>query len=421
MTLAHLGNRVVAVDTDEARVTMLRNGRVPFFEPGLQEMLSEEVAARRVRFATDFAEVLADAVVAFLCMGTPPRATGDVNLRALETSARPVARHVRGRVIVVEKSTVPAGTAIGLRSLLKKEGQQAQFEVVSNPEFLREGSAVNDDLHPPRILIGAEPEYAFEVMRRLYGSLVAAGASLIETDIVTAELAKHATNAFLALKISFINGVARVCERLGAEVRDVADLMGSDPRIGRAFLDAGLGFGGSCFHKDLLAFHSLAMRAGYEFPLLLEVLRLNDEAVDSVLSTIEEALWSVSGKTVALLGLAFKPETDDIRFSPALRLAERLLDAGADVVGHDPRATENARAALGGLRTNDDVYTACEGAHCLVLCTEWEEFRSLELGRLAGIVADPILVDGRNFLNAAELRRAGFSYYPVGAKREADS
>lgn len=414
VTLAHLGNKVLVVDTDSSRVQTLQGGQVPFFEPGLQAMLSEVNEAGCVAFTADFASALHESEIVFLCVGTPATASGEANLRAVEDSARSVARSARGHIVVAEKSTVPAGTAGWLRALLEREGPQATYDVVSNPEFLREGSAVSDALHPPRILVGADSERGRDAMRTLYGPLIAAGTPVIEMDIATAELAKHATNAFLALKISFINGVARVCERLGADVVDIADLMGADPRIGREFLNAGLGFGGSCFHKDLLAFHSLSAQAGYDFPLLLEVLRLNEEAVSAFMTTIEETVVSVRGKRVALLGLAFKPNTDDIRFSPALRLASLLLDAGADVVGYDPHANANARAALDGLRTTEDPYAACQGAQCFVLCTEWEEFRTLDPGRLADAMDELVAIDGRNFLDEDALVGAGFSYRGPG-------
>jgi UDPglucose 6-dehydrogenase len=416
-TLAHLEHEVVIVDTDLDRIAMLNEGRVPFFEPGLEDLIAEGCKAGRLRFTEVFASAVGGAEIVFLCVGTPPSATGDANLRALEMSGREVAKHAHGRLVVIEKSTVPAGTAVRLRQLLEKSGPQARYDVVSNPEFLREGSAVEDALHPPRILIGSDSERGRDAMRRLYRPMIEAGVPLIETDVVTSELSKHAVNAFLALKISFVNAVARVCERLDANVTDVADLMGSDPRIGSAYLDAGLGFGGSCFHKDLLAFHSMVAKNGYDFPLLLETLRLNDEAVASVAATIENALWSLGDKRICLLGLSFKPATDDVRFSPALALASSLLDAGADVVGCDPVAGENAKRQLPALRVVDDPYEAAQGAHCVVLCTQWDVFRTLDFERLGRILAERIVVDGRNYLDGPRLQELGYSYYGVGRGR----
>lgn len=251
-------------------------------------------------------------------------------------------------------------------------------------------------------------------MRRLYEPLTRRGHPIIETDIRTAELAKHACNAFLALKISFVNGVARICERAGADVTAVADVMGSDPRIGRRFLNAGLGYGGYCFPKDLVAFERLSAGLGYDFPLLREVARLNEEAVDSAFAKVKEAVWNLEGKRVTLLGLAFKPGTDDVRFSPALELARRLIERGASVVGHDPRAESNAKVALPALETATDPYSAAAESHCLVVCTEWDEFRDLDLERLRAIMAYPVVVDARNLFDTETMSAAGFTYYPTG-------
>ena len=286
--------------------------------------------------------------------------------------------------------------------------------MASNPEFLREGSAVHDAMAPDRILIGAEAPWAFSTMREVYAPLIQQGIPLIETDINTAELAKHACNAFLALKISYVNALARVCELAGADVVAVADVMGADPRIGRAFLNAGLGYGGSCFPKDIQAFERLTSKLGYEFPLLREVARINDEAVSATFDKVLDALWNLEGKRVALLGLAFNPGTDDVRSSPPLSLAERLLASGAEVIGYDPQAMENAKEVLPGLRLAPDPYEAAAGAHCLVLCTDWPEFRDLDLGCLHERMTYPLVVDGRNVFDAGVMADAGFMYHPTG-------
>jgi UDPglucose 6-dehydrogenase len=314
----------------------------------------------------------------------------------------------------VEKSTVPAGTGDRLAVALTRERPDLPIEMVSNPEFLREGNAVKDALHPDRILIGATTEAALFAMRRVYAQLIERGIRLIETDIRTAELAKHACNAFLALKISYANALARLCERADADVQAVAEVMGTDPRIGRAFLDAGLGYGGYCFPKDLAAFERLAERLGYEFPLLAQVGRINDEAVATAANKVEEAVRNLEGKRVVLLGLAFKPGTDDVRFSPALELARRLIKRGAQVVGHDPRAQGNAMAELPGLESAADPYSAAADAHCLVVCTEWDEFRDLDLARLRAAMEYPVVVDARNLFDIETMRAAGFTYYPTG-------
>jgi UDPglucose 6-dehydrogenase len=414
VTLATLGHEVVGTDVDSEKIELLRRGIPPFFEPGLEEALAQGSAAGRLSFTDSAAEALRDAEVVFICVGTPARADGEANLLAVEQSARDIARAAPDGAVVVEKSTVPAGTADRVRLTLEREGDGRGYDVVSNPEFLREGSAMHDSLRPDRIVIGVESDRALHAMRAVYAPLLDAGVRMIVTDIRTAELAKHASNAFLALKISFANALARLCERAGADVADVADVMGSDPRIGRAFLHAGLGYGGYCFPKDVAALRRLSERLGYPFPLLAEVERLNTEAVDAVASKVEEALWNLEGKRIALLGLSFKPGTDDVRFSPSLALAERLLASGAHVVGCDPRAGSNAKEELPALELADDAYEAAAGAHALVVGTEWPEFRELDLTVLRGTMAYPLVVDGRNLFDPDEMARAGFWYHPTG-------
>ncbi|MDQ3982703.1 MAG: UDP-glucose/GDP-mannose dehydrogenase family protein, partial [Actinomycetota bacterium] len=322
-SLAKVGHQVVGSDVDAAKIETLRKGRTPFFEPGLDELVAQQIDEARLAFTQESEEAVAEAEVVFICVGTPPRDSGEANLVAVEQSVIDVARKAKRRAVVVEKSTVPAGTAQRLRRTLKQVRPSSldALELASNPEFLREGRAIEDSLHPDRILIGAESERAFEVMREVYRPWIDQGHRLIETDLATAELAKHACNAFLALKISFANALARICERAGADVTDIADIMGSDARIGRAFLNAGLGYGGSCFPKDLLAFERLAHGLGYDFPILREVARINEEALDATVDKIVDALWNLEDKRIALLGLSFKPGTDDLRFAPALGLA----------------------------------------------------------------------------------------------------
>jgi UDPglucose 6-dehydrogenase len=414
VALASLGHEVVGADADQEKMALLERGDPPFYEPGLQEALDTETAARRLSFNGDPAAALAGAEVIFICVGTPARANGKPNLVAIETAALGIARHATDGVVVVEKSTVPAGTADRVRLTIQRENPRLKFDVVSNPEFLREGTAIEDTLRPNRVLIGAESERGFEVMRRLYQPLIRSGCPLLETDIPTAELAKHASNAFLALKISFANALARVCERAGADVVAVTDVMGADPRIGRAFLDAGLGYGGFCFPKDVVALERLAKSLGYDFPLLREIARLNEEAVEAVADKVEQALWNLEEKRVAILGLAFKPGTDDVRFSPPLALASRLFASGAQVAGYDPRAGANAKDQLPELEVTNDAYAAATGAHCLVVGTDWEEFRHLDLRSLKAVMTYPIVVEGRKVFDPAALAAAGFVHYPVG-------
>src|SRR5262245_45497832 len=414
VAMAAMGHRVTGTDLDAERIDQLQRGMPPFAEPMLPELLDEGRASGRLSFSLDAASAIQDADVVFICVGTPPRASGKANLIAVERSAIEVARHATNPVVVAEKSTVPTGTAQRLRALLRSQRPDLRIEVVSNPEFLREGRAVADAMQPDRILVGAETEWAFERMRRLYEPFAAGGRSIIETDIATAELAKYASNAFLAMKVSFINAVARVCERSGADVLSVAQIMGSDPRIGPAFLRAGMGYGGSCFPKDLLAFEQFANGLGYEFPLLREIARLNDEALEAAYQKVEDALWVLEDKRVALLGLAFKPGTDDVRFSPALALARRLLREGVRVVGFDPLAATAVKAELPEIELATDPYEAAAEAHCLVLCTESEDFAALDLDRLRDLLAQPVIVDGRNLLDPARAEAAGLSYYGVG-------
>lgn len=418
VTLAEVGHAVTGADVDTEKISALNDRRAPFYEPGMEELLHRGIAEKTLVFSPDVKDAIAGMEVVFICVGTPPGAGGEANLIAVERAATDVARAATGRLVVAEKSTVPTGTASKVRRILVRDRPdlESDLEVVANPEFLREGQAIEDARYPTRILVGADSEWALDCMRKLYGPFVERGADLIETDIATAELAKHACNAFLALKISFANALARLSERAGADVTAVADVMGTDPRIGRAFLDAGLGYGGSCFHKDLMAFERLAARLGYEFPLLHEVARINDEAVAAAVEKISEALWNVQGKRVALFGLAFKPRTDDTRFAPALALARRLFDRGAQVVGYDPMASANAKAEVAELDIAPDPYEAASGAHCIVLCTEWDEFRGLDFDRLRGAMASPVVVDGRNFLDEQRVKDAGFSYYPTGRR-----
>ena len=415
-TLAELGHDVVGVDSDREKIANLQEGRVPFFEPGLEPLLERWSARGTLTFSADPAAAVAGRDVVFICVGTPPRSDGQANLVAVESAARQVAREATSDLVVVEKSTVPTGTADRIRRTIALDRRSAEdgIAVVSNPEFLREGSAVEDALRPSRILVGADSRRGFDAMRRVYSDLIGNGIPLVETDIKTAELAKHASNAFLALRVSFINAVARICERTGADVVSVAEVMGADPRIGRAFLSAGLGYGGFCFPKDLQAFERVAESVNYDFPLLREIQRINDEAVDVTLRLIRDGLWNIEGKRVALFGLAFKPGTDDVRFAPALALASRLLDEGASVVGYDPEAMANAKDELPALEIAMDAYAAATDAHCVVVCTEWPQIQALDLAVLRETMATPVVVDARNVFDPRQMGSLGFSYYPIG-------
>jgi UDPglucose 6-dehydrogenase len=416
VTLAAVGHDVVGMDNDGEKIEQLCKGTTPFFEPGVDGLLRAGLDDGRLRFTTDAEDAVSPAEVVFICVGTPPRAAGEASLVAVEQAARDVARFARGHTVVVEKSTVPAGTSYRIRRTLMHEcpDQFEDLDVVSSPEFLREGTAVEDTMRPDRILVGAESLRAFEVMRRIYEPFVANGSKLMETDIATAELAKHSCNAFLALKISFANALARICERSGADVSAVADIMGADARIGREFLDAGLGYGGYCLPKDVAAFERLSHRLGYDFTLLQEIKKINDQAIDAAFAKVEDLLWNLEYKRIALLGLSFKAGTDDVRFSPALALAQRLIDEGAEVIGYDPQAGANAKNELHELVVAPDPYDAVTGAHCVVACTEWPEFMTLDLPKVRSLMAYPVVVDGRNMFNPDRMKELGFNYFPTG-------
>jgi UDPglucose 6-dehydrogenase len=416
LSLSSIGHRVVGFDVDPAKIRSLAEGNMPFHEPGAQEMLETEIASGRLTFGATITDAVAGADLVFICVGTPVRASGEANLLAVEQAARQIARAATGPLVIVEKSTVPPGTSTQMERTLAEERPDlvGSIDLLSSPEFLREGRGLQDALHPDRILVGGSSARGFEVLRRLYRPFLDAGVPLIETDINSAELAKHASNAFLALKISYANALARVCEAAGADIEAVTAVMGADPRIGPDFLGAGIGFGGYCFPKDLSAFEHLSARLGYTFPLLAEVAKINDEAIEAALSKIREAVWNLEGKRIALLGLSFKPDTDDIRVSPALKLARRLLDGGATVTAYDPVAGPAAKEEIAELELASDAYEAAERADCIVICTAWDEFRRLDLDALGRAMAFRNLVDGRNLLDAAAVSAAGFSYRAMG-------
>jgi UDPglucose 6-dehydrogenase len=411
---ADMGHDVEAMDLDASKIEQLQGGKAPYHEPGLDELIERATAAGRLSFTTRPRDVVPHAQVVFICVGRPTTPAGDASLTSVEAVGREVAQHASDDVVVAEKSTVPPGTADRLRLTIAREQPKLRFSVVANPEFLREGHAVEDSLDPARIVIGADDQRAFEVMRRVYRPLVERGIALIETDCRTAELAKLASNSFLATKVSFANALARIADAAGADVVRVAEVMGADARIGREFLSAGLGFGGYCLPKDTQTLERIAARAGYDFALLREVTRVNEEAVAAVAAKVEEAIWNLEGKRIALLGLAFKPGTDDVRSAPALALARRFLAEGAAVVGHDPMAGPEAKAELPDLEIADDPYEAATRAHCIVVCTDWPEYRELDLDRLRAAVAYPVVVDGRNVLDPDRAEAAGFTYLPVG-------
>jgi UDPglucose 6-dehydrogenase len=400
---AELGHDVVAVDIDEAKVEALRAGRVPIHEPGVEELLARN--RDRLRFTTDITEALERARLQFCCVDTPPTYSGDADL----SQVRSVVSRLRqdGDHALVMKSTVPAGTG----SAIRRDLQDVAY--VACPEFLREGSAVEDFLHPDRVVIGADPddEWAGDAVADIYGPL---GAEILRTDVASAEMIKLAANAFLATKISFINEIANVCEEVGADVGEVARGMGLDNRIGPSFLRAGIGYGGSCFPKDVSALKMLAGNTGYHFQLLTAVIEVNELQKRRVVAKLEKHVGALAGKTVALLGLAFKPDTDDMREASSLVLASRLQGEGAIVRAFDPVASGPARKLLPTVELAGSVQDALDGADAAVLVTEWPAFAGLDWAALAGRMATPLMVDGRNFLDPAALRAAGFIYEGIG-------
>ncbi len=411
---AELGHTVTAVDKDEEVIAKVTAGIPQFSEPGLEELLTRNLASGRLTFTTR-AEDAGHAEVVFLCVGTPRRADGSCDPAQLEEVARTLARILDGYKLIVEKSTVPVKTAHLIDRTIRRLAPARNFEVASNPEFLREGFAIHDFLHPDRVVIGADSERARDLLLKLYGGDFQC--PIVVTDVKTAELIKHAANAFLATKISFINMVANLCDEIGVDVVTVAKGVGLDNRIGTAFLNAGLGFGGSCLPKDLKAFLKMASQMGVDFSLLREVERTNDQRVERLLGKVEQALWVVRDKIVGVLGLAFKPETDDIREAPSLKVIPRLKAQGALLRAYDPRAARN----FGRIHPPDDQltyvlspYEAAAGADVLLVLTEWDEFRSLDFDRLRSLMRSPVIVDGRNLFSAEEMRHKGIEYYSLG-------
>lgn len=391
---AELGHDALCIDNDERKVKMLEQGHMPIYEPGLEELVKKNRAAKRLRFGSTIKEAMEHGEVVFICVGTPPLPSGALDLSYVDAVSREIAKHLSKYRVIVEKSTVPVQTGEKVKQTISKYAKPgSEFDVVSNPEFLREGSAVADAFSPDRIVIGAETDRARKVMLELYDKY---RDKCVLVDIKSSELIKHASNSFLALKISFINAVANVCELSGADVTQVALGMGLDQRIGKQFLYAGLGYGGSCFPKDVDAFVDISSKLGYDFHLLREVQRINHEQRERFLKKIEQELWMLRDKKVAVWGLAFKPNTDDCRESPAIKICSALRDAGAKVRAFDPKGQEKAKELLTGIEFSPDQWHALEGADLLAICTEWDEFRKADLEKVKKLMAHPTVVDGRN-------------------------
>jgi UDPglucose 6-dehydrogenase len=412
--LADFGMHVVCVDIDEAKIRSLQSGKVPIYEPGLEELVAKNERAGRLRFTTDLKSAVESSLAIFIAVGTPPLPDGSPDLTYVRQVAQSIADHANGYKVVVTKSTVPTGTGKMIEEILKGRNGKHEFSVVSNPEFLREGSAISDFLRPDRVVIGARDEKAIGVMKEIYSPLYLIETPFIITDVESAEMIKYASNGFLSVKISFINEIARICELVGADVHAVARGMGLDKRIGPKFLHPGPGFGGSCFPKDTQAVADLARRYDYRFEIIEAAISANESTKARMIDKIEKAVGGVRGKTVGLLGISFKPETDDIRESAALRIVADLQERGARVRAFDPAAIDNARNVLQCVDYAADAYDCATGCDALVIVTEWNEFRALDFEALGARMKSKTLVDLRNIYDPAEIRGLGWSYEGVG-------
>jgi UDPglucose 6-dehydrogenase len=414
--LADLGMDVTCVDKDEAKIALLKQGVSPIYEPGLEELIHKNEKAGRLRFTTDLQEAIERCLVIFIAVGTPPMEDGSPDLSFIFQVAESIASHMNGYKVVVTKSTVPTGTGAQIEAILKTQNGRYKFSVVSNPEFLREGSAIEDFMHPDRVVIGSRDEEAIAIVKDVYSPLAIAGVPFVTTDVESAELIKYASNGFLALKISFINEVAAMCDLMDADVKDVARGMGLDKRISPHFLLPGPGYGGSCFPKDSSAVVDLARKRGYRFQIMEAVLSVNDAVKARMIEKVELICGDLSGRRVAVLGLAFKPETDDIRESASIRLIADLKARGAVVVAYDPAAMENARKELTDVEFAEDVYSCVKNADVLVLATDWNQFRKLDLDRLETTMRAKNFIDFRNLYSPKEMKKLGWNYAGVGRR-----
>ena len=414
--LAEIGHKVICVDNNLEKIRALKQGRVPIYEPGLSDLMKKLRSRKRLFFSTSVREATRKSDVIFIAVGTPSKKNGEADLTYVENVARQIAAHMDSYKLIVEKSTVPADTGKRIErtirlNLSRRLSQKIEFDVASNPEFLREGTAIEDFMKPDRVVIGVESKRAEKLLREMYKPLKT---KLVITNINSAEIIKHASNSFLATKISFINAVSQICNRVGADVLKVAEGMGYDKRIGRSFLDAGIGYGGSCFPKDVDAFIRLSEKAGYDFRLLKEVRSANEQQKDTFVKLIEDKLWIIKDKVIGVLGLAFKKDTDDIRNAPALGIIFDLQAEGAKIRAYDPKAMANARQVMKKVTFCKDSYQVARGCDCLLLITEWDEFRRLDFRKVRSLMRQAIIFDGRNLYDPRVMEKAGFEYYGIG-------
>jgi UDPglucose 6-dehydrogenase len=427
--LADFGNNVICVDIDTKKIERLKKGEIPIYEPGLADVVIRNIAVKRLWFTTSLPEALSQNEVVFIAVGTPPSEDGSADLSYVENAARTIGKLIKSYKVIVNKSTVPIGTAQKVKHWVSEEiagrvergeltANEVNFDVVSNPEFLREGAAVQDFTHPDRIVIGAESEHALTVMKEVYRSLYLNETPYIETNTESAEMIKYAANAFLAVKISFINEIANLCEKTGANIKDVAKAIGRDSRIGSKFLHPGPGFGGSCFPKDTIALVQTGRAAASHLSIVEAAVRANDEQKIKMTQKIENALGTLQGKTIALLGLAFKPNTDDMREAPSLVIISALAAKGAHINAADPAALAEAKWRLAGIGDSvslyEDEYETMKGADALVIVTEWNQYRNLDFERVKKLLASPIFFDLRNIYKRQDMEKKGFAYYAVG-------
>jgi UDPglucose 6-dehydrogenase len=411
---AEVGHNVICVDNDERKVKALQSGIIPIYEPGLEDLVHRNVAARRLRFTTSIEDGVDNSQVVFIAVPTPPQSDGSVDLTYIERVAREIAGVLKSYRVIVDKSTVPVKTGEKVADTIRRYNKAgAEFDVVSNPEFLREGCAVDDLMHPDRIVIGANSDRALEVMRKIYEPFMA---PVMVTDINSAELIKHAANSFLALKISYINAVSAICEASGADVQKVADGIGADKRIGRSFLSAGLGYGGSCFPKDIAAFIAISDQLGTPFNLLKEVQRINQNQRERFVKKLRDTLWVLKEKRLAVWGLTFKPDTDDVRSSVAIELVNDLTREGAHVVAYDPKGTEKVREfkLCPDTVLASSSLEAVRDAEALIIATEWKEFENVDFSEVRRLMHTPLIFDGRNLLDPNTMRDLGFQYHGIG-------
>jgi len=409
---AELGNKVICVENDPEKIALLKKLKMPFFEKGLDKMVKKNVKLGRLVFTDSIEYAVKKSLIIFICVGTPPKYGGEADLSYVENVAAKIAKSMPSYRLIIEKSTVPVETGGWIEHTVRINNKRGvKFDVASNPEFLKEGTAIEDFMRPDRIVIGAESKKAKALLTRLYSPIKA---EIVVTDIKSAELIKHASNSFLAAKISFINSIANICEKTGADVEKVSYGIGLDKRIGRGFLKSGIGYGGFCFPKDIDAFIHISDKMGYDFSILKAVRKVNEHQRRIFLKKIEKELWIIKNKTIAVLGLAFKPNTDDMRFAPSVDIINSLIHAGARVRAYDPQAMEKAKGILKDAAFCRDLYETASGSDALLILTEWDEFKRMKLSRIKKLLKHPLIIDGRNIFDPVKMRKLGFKYISIG-------